>query len=70
VGAHPTSPVASTVRFAKAVYGLHSFQRKSPIGIRTTKTDVNLTHERLITARADYEVRYGKENQKRECWNG
>lgn len=49
-----------TVKFAKAVYVLHSFQKKSPSGIRTAKTDVDLVHDRLKVARTDYEKRYGK----------
>jgi phage-related protein len=49
-----------TVRFEKAVYVLHCFQKKSPSGVRTAKQDVNLIHERLRTAQADYEVRYEK----------
>ena len=53
--------VVYTVRFAKAVYALHCFQKKSPSGVRTAKTDVELIHQRLQAARADYEVRYGKE---------
>lgn len=57
-----TYRVAYTVRFAKAVYVLHCFQKKSPSGIRTAKTDVDLIHERLKLARNDYEVRYGKED--------
>ena len=57
-----TYRVAYTVRFAKAVYVLHCFQKKSPSGIRTAKTDIELIHERLKIARNDYEVRYGKEN--------
>ena len=52
--------VAYTVRFEKAVYVLHCFQKKSPSGIRTAATDVELIHRRLKTAREDYEVRYGK----------
>lgn len=52
--------VAYTVRFEKAVYVLHCFQKKSPSGVRTAKTDVDLIHGRLKTVRADYEVRYGK----------
>lgn len=52
--------VAYTVRFRKAVYVLHCFQKKSPSGIRTAKSDVELVGERLKLARADYEVRYGK----------
>lgn len=51
--------VVFVVRFERAVYVLHSFQKKSPSGARTAKQDVELIHERLKTARADYEVRYG-----------
>jgi phage-related protein len=50
--------VVYTVRFEKAVYVLHCFQKKSPSGARTGRTDVQLIHERLKAARADYEVRY------------
>ena len=56
-----TDRVAYTVRFAKAIYVLHCFQKKSPSGIRTAQPDVDLIHERLKAARNDYEVRYGKE---------
>jgi len=49
-----------TVRFDKAVYVLHCFQKKSPSGARTAKTDVELIRQRLQAARADYEVRYGR----------
>jgi phage-related protein len=52
--------VVYTVRFEKAVYALHCFQKKSPSGIRTAGTDVALIRRRLKTAREDYEVRYGK----------
>jgi phage-related protein len=48
--------------FARAVYVLHCFQKKSPSGIRTARKDVDLIHERLRLARADYDVRYGKED--------
>ncbi len=48
-----------TVRFEKAVYVLHCFQKKSPTGIKTAKQDVDLISQRLKDARADYEVRYG-----------
>ncbi len=48
------------VRLPKAVYVLHCFQKKSPSGIRTARTDVDLIRARLKLARADYEVRYGK----------
>ena len=49
-----------TVRFEGAVYVLHAFQKKSPRGIRTAKTDVDLVAQRLRTAKEDYEARYGK----------
>ena len=50
-----------TVRFRKAIYVLHAFQKKSPSGVRTARTDVDLIEERLKTAKRDYEARYGKE---------
>jgi len=50
-----------TVRFEKAVYVLHCFQKKSPSGVRTARQDIVLIHERLRTAQTDYEVRYAKE---------
>jgi len=37
-----TYRVAYTVRFAKAVYVPHCFQKKSPSGVRTAKNDVDL----------------------------
>lgn len=52
-----------TVRFEKAVYVLHAFQKKSPSGIRTAKKDIDLIKRRLNEARLDFEVRYG-ENKK------
>jgi phage-related protein len=48
------------VRFTRAVYVLHCFQKKSPSGIRTARDDVRLVHERLRVAQRDYEERYGK----------
>jgi len=55
-----TFRVVYTVRFERAIYVLHCFQKKSPSGIRTASTDVELIHERLKLAKSDYEVRYGK----------
>ncbi len=49
-----------TVRFEKAVYVLHAFQKKSPTGSRTAKHDVDLIGERLKTAARDHEEHYGK----------
>ncbi len=50
-----------TVRFAKAVYVLHCFQKKSPSGIRTASTDIDRVHQRLRVATQHYEEHYGKE---------
>ena len=55
-----TFRLAYTVRFAHAIYVLHCFQKKSPSGPRTARTDVGMIHHRLRAARADYQVRYGE----------
>ena len=39
-----------TVRFEKALYVLHAFQKKSQSGIRTAKRDVDLVEQRLNQA--------------------
>ena len=49
-----------TVRFREAIYVLHVFQKKSPKGIRTARSDTDLVERRLRVAREDYEARYGK----------
>ena len=53
------------LRLERAIYVLHCFQKKSPSGIRTAKTDVKLIRRRLKAALADYEVRYAQAKQKR-----
>ena len=53
-----------TVRFEQAIYVLHAFQKKSPKGIKTARTDVEIVSRRLKIASEDYEARYG-ERQKR-----
>jgi len=50
-----------TVRFREAIYVLHAFQKKSPRGVRTARTDVKLISQRLKIAREDYEAHYGKQ---------
>jgi len=49
-----------TVRFAEVVYVLHAFQKKSPSGIRTARSDVELIDARLKTAIEDHEKRHGQ----------
>jgi phage-related protein len=49
-----------TVKFENAGYVLHAFQKKSPKGIKTAQTDVELVSRRLRVASDDYEARYGK----------
>ena len=51
-----------TVRFARAVYVLHCFQKKSPSGIRTAKTDVDLIHQRLKAAQQHYQEHHEQES--------
>jgi phage-related protein len=43
-----------TVHFAKAVYVLHAFQKKSKRGIATPKAELDLIEQRLQRAREDY----------------
>jgi phage-related protein len=52
-----------TVRFREVVYVLHAFQKKSPSGIRTARTDIELVAQRLKIAQQDYEARYGHANR-------
>ena len=49
-----------TVKFENTAYVLHAFQKKSPKGIKTAQTDVELVSRRLKAASEDYEARYGK----------
>lgn len=52
-----------TVRFANAVYVLHAYQKKSPSGIRTARTDVGLITQRLKAAERDNEARNAKDKK-------
>jgi phage-related protein len=49
-----------TVRFKKIVYVLHAFQKKSPKGIGTAQTDIDLVTRRLKLAQQDYEAAHDK----------
>jgi phage-related protein len=53
-----------TVKFTHAVYVLHAFQKKSPKGIKTAQSDVELVSRRLKSATEDYEARYGKRKKQ------
>ena len=44
-----------TVRFARVVYVLHAFQKKSRRGIATPRAELDLIGRRLKRAREDYE---------------
>jgi phage-related protein len=48
-----------TVRFEKAVYVLHVFQKKSKTGIKTDRRDQELITSRLRAAELDYKEKYG-----------
>ena len=53
-----------TVKFAGAVYVLHTFQKKSKTGIKTPKQEIDLVKERL--KRAEEHYRQWIEKQKKE----
>lgn len=50
-----TYRAAYTVRFARAVYVLHAFQKKSRRGIATPKAELDLIERRLKRAKEDYD---------------
>jgi phage-related protein len=52
-----------TVRFSAAVYVLHAFQKKSPSGTRTARTDVELIAQRLRIAQRDNEARNAEDGE-------
>jgi phage-related protein len=47
-----------TVRFAKAVYDLHAFQKKSKSGIKTPREDVERIVHRMQSALQHYQSTY------------
>jgi len=47
-----------TVKFQKAIYVLHCFQKKSKHGIKAPKQDIDLIKQRLKTAEEDYNANY------------
>ena len=45
-----------TVKFARWVYDLHCFEKKSESGIKTPKEDMDLIHARHKAAKQDFEA--------------
>ena len=52
-----------TVKFAKAVYVLHVFQKKSKKGTATPKHEIDLVRTRLKTAEKHYKQHYEQQQQ-------
>ena len=52
------------VRFARAVYVLHAFQKKSKRGIDTPKYELDLVRQRLRAANRHYHDTYGKQVER------
>jgi len=50
-----------TVKFARAVFVLHAFQKKSKKGIATPRADIELIQRRLKVAAEEYQRLYGSE---------
>ncbi len=55
-----------TVRFAKAVYVLHAFQKKSKRGVATPKAELDTIDQRLNRAKEDYEQ--WSKSEKPKSW--
>ncbi len=53
-----------TVKFAKAIYVLHVFQKKSKSGKKTPKHEIDLVKQRLKTAEQDYASRRETKDSK------
>lgn len=51
-----------TVRFKRAVYVLHTFQKKSKTGIKTSRNYIAIVHERLKAAQKQYKELYGEDD--------
>jgi phage-related protein len=56
-----------TVKFAKAVYVLHAFQKKSKHGIATPKHELDLIRQRLKNAEKHYKMTYEQIHRKDEA---
>jgi phage-related protein len=58
-----------TVKFARAVYVLHTFQKKSTKGIKTPVAEVELICRRLKAAEAHHEERHAEEERRHPSKN-
>jgi phage-related protein len=54
-----------TVRFRKAVYALHAFQKKSKSGVSTPRPDIRLIRSRLKDAEDHYRATYERARKER-----
>lgn len=54
-----------TVKFAKSLYVLHAFQKKSKKGYATPKPDIDMINRRLRAAEAHYKVGHTAEGQNK-----
>ena len=52
-----------TIKFAGAVYVLHAFQKKSKIGIKTPKQEIDLVKDRLKRAEEHYRTWLEKQGE-------
>jgi phage-related protein len=53
-----------TVKFARAVYVLHAFQKKSRRGIKTPPAEMEMVRRRLKLAEGDYATRRTQDNAR------
>jgi phage-related protein len=58
-----------TVRFERAVYVLHVFQKKSAKGVATSKGDMDLVRRRLQQAQRHYDQHDGRVETPKEGRN-
>lgn len=55
-----TYRVVYTIKFPRAIYVLHAFQKKSTKGVATPRHEVDTIKQRLIDATRHYEMNFGK----------
>ena len=59
-----TFRVVYTVKFARAVYVLHAFQKKSKSGIKTPPAEIEMVRRRLKLAEEDHATRRSEEGER------